>query len=369
MTAVYDQADRPTTVPTTAPPAAAKKRSRIPLMILGAIVIALGIFAWRRLQFGRTHVTTDNAQIDGHITMLSPRVQAFVSEVRVEDNRQVKAGDTLVVLDDRDFKVRLAQAEADLASAQAAVSGRGGTGQASAQRAASVATAAGATATVEAAEATYRKAQADLVRYKSLAAKSIISAQQLDQAQWAVDNAAAALEASRRQAVAAASMSVAADAGVRVAQARFAAAAAAVESARLQLTYTVLTAPISGVVAKRAVEPGVLVQPGQSLMSIVPDEAIWVTANLKETQLEHLKIGDSVEFSVDAYPGVTFRGEVESLSPATGARFSLLPPDNATGNFTKVVQRVPVRIKVDTNRERTHPLRPGMSVELTIKVG
>jgi membrane fusion protein (multidrug efflux system) len=145
-----------------------------------------------------------------------------------------------------------------------------------------------------------------------------------------------------------------------------AAAQAAVDNARLQLSYSVIVAPTDGLIAKRSAEPGALVQVGQNLLSIVPEKKVWVTANLKETQLAHVAVGDEVEFTVDAYPGRVFHGKVESLSPATGARFALLPPDNATGNFTKVVQRVPVRIAVDPNTDPSAPLRPGMSVDVTI---
>ena len=154
--------------------------------------------------------------------------------------------------------------------------------------------------------------------------------------------------------------------GDRAADARVASAEATVENARLQLGYATLLAPYAGVVAKRNAEPGSLVQIGQNLMSVVPETNVWVTANLKETQLAKVEVGDEAEFSVDAYPGRTFRGKVESLSPATGARFSLLPPDNATGNFTKVVQRIPVRIRVDGPVDAAHPLRPGMSVKATV---
>jgi len=335
---------------------------------LGLATLAGAGWGWRRLSFVRHHVTTDNAQLDGHITVIAPRVQGFIARVLVEDNQRVNPGDTLVVLDDRDFRARLAQAEAELQSAQAAVGSRRREGQAPAQRAASVATAAGAEAAVAAAEATLRKASADLERYRALAAQKIISEQQLDQAQWAVDNARASVESARKQAAAAASQSVAADAQVTMAGARLASAQAAVETARLQLSYTVILAPAAGVVAKRAAEPGAQVQVGQSLLSLVQDRETWVTANLKETQLDLVRVGDAVEFTVDAYPGVTFHGTVESLSPASGARFALLPPDNATGNFTKVVQRVPVRIRVDGPRDPARPLRPGMSVDVTIKV-
>ena len=220
-------------------------------MIMGVILVGILIFGVRKWWFSRSHVSTDNAQVDGHIVPILPKVGGFVAEVRVEENHSVKAGDTLVVLDDRDLRARLAQTEADLAA--------------------------------------------------------------------------------------------------------------------LQLSYTRITAPANGVVSKKAVELGQLVQPGQPLMTVVPLEDVWVTANLKETETADVTPGDSADITVDAYQGVHFRGHVESLSPATGAKFSLLPPDNATGNFTKVVQRIPVRIHLDSPVDPAHMLRPGMSVVATIK--
>jgi membrane fusion protein (multidrug efflux system) len=272
-----------------------------------------------------------------------------------------------VVLDDRDLKVRLEQAEADLRAAEAAVGTRGRAGEAKAQFQATRAQAASVEATVAAAEADYKKAAADLERYRKLAAQKIVSAQQLDAAEAAFEAGAANLEAARRQASAAGSQVSASGAAVRSADARLAAAQAAVDNARLQLSYARITAPTSGVIAKRNAEAGALVQVGQTLMSVVPDKDVWVTANLKETQLAKVRVGDPAEFTVDAYPGRKFRGRVESLSPATGAKFSLLPPDNATGNFTKVVQRVPVKIAVEQPTQTTAPLRPGMSVDVTIE--
>ncbi len=353
-------------LPGTARPAAKTRSRRLPLLAAGIFAIALVTWGARTYLYSRTHVRTDNAQIDGHITVIAPKVQAFVDRVLVDDNQHVKAGDTLVVLDDRDLKVRLEQAEADLASAEAAV-GRGReTGQAEAQLAWSRAQRASAEAAVASAEANYKKAAADLERIRGLAAKQIVAAQQLDAAQAAYDAAAAQLESARRQAAAARDQVSAYGAALSGAAARLEAARAAVENARLQLSYASIVAPTGGVIAKRTVEPGALVQVGQNLMSIVPDRDVWVTANLKETQLANVRVGDPAEFTVDAYPGRTFHGHVESLSPATGARFALLPPDNATGNFTKVVQRVPVRVAVDDEPDPVHPLRPGMSVELTI---
>jgi membrane fusion protein, multidrug efflux system len=348
------------------PPAGGARKRRLPLLILGIVVIALGGWAISRYLYSRHHVSTDNAQVDGHITNIAPRISAFIDRVLVDDNQHVRMGDTLVVLDDRDLRVKLEQSEAELRDAEAAVGTRGRAGQAEAQLQVTRAQAGSVAAAVTAAESAYKKAAADLERYRSLAAQKIISAQQLDAAQAAFDAAAANLESARKQAAAAGSQVSASGAALRSADARLAAAQAAVDNARLQLSYARLTAPTNGVIAKRNAETGALVQPGQSLMSIVPDSDVWVTANLKETQLANIRVGDSVEFTVDAYPGRKFRGRVESLSPATGARFSLLPPDNATGNFTKVVQRVPVKIAVDRSSDPTHPLRPGMSVDVDI---
>jgi membrane fusion protein (multidrug efflux system) len=345
----------------------ATRASRLRLGIILLVVAAAATWGIRTWLASRLVVTSDNAQVDGHITPIAPKVQAFVSRVLVEDNQEVKAGDTLVVLDPRDLELRLQQARADLGSAQAQAGSGRNAGQAAAQLAMMQAQAAGSEASVAVAEAAATKAAADLERYRGLAATRVIAAQQLDAAQAANDAAIANLDVARRQAIAAKSQVAAGAAALKGADARLAAAAAAVGTAETQLSYTVITAPIAGVVARRRVEPGELVQPGQALLSIVPSADVWVTANLKETELQSVKVGDPVEFTVDAYRGLTFKGTVESLSPATGARFALLPPDNASGNFTKVVQRVPVRIAVP-GQDPAHPLRPGMSVDVKIRV-
>src|SRR5947207_3023796 len=328
---------RPAPRPST--PARPKSSRRRVFMIMGVILVGLLIFGARKWWFGRSHVSTDNAQVDGHIVPVLPKVGGYVVEVRVDENRAVKAGDTLVVLDDRDLRARLAQTEADLAALLATVSSRGRVGQAE--------------AAVAQAQAQAVKAIADLQRIEPLALQNVVSQQQLDAARAA----AAAAEAQLAQA----------QAGLVGADARVAAARAARDQAALQLSYTRLTAPSNGVVSKKSVEIGQLVQPGQPLMSVVPLDDVWVTANLKETETADVTPGDSADITVDAYKGVHFRGHVESLSPATGAKFSLLPPDNATGNFTKVVQRIPVRIHLDSPVDPTHTLRPGMSVVATIK--
>ncbi len=333
-------------------------------IVVGAIVLVLGV---RAIWYASTHVSTDDAQVDGHITPILPRIGGFVETVRIRDNQQVKAGDTLVTLDDRDLRARLAQADADLAALIATVGSRRDVGQAVAQLDQARAAAAAAAANVTQAEVNAEKARNDLERYRALAARNIVSRQQLDAAEAASRADSALLLASQRNAAAAGEQVTAANAALRAAAARVASARAVRDLAALQLSYTAVTAPVSGVVSKKSVEPGQLVQAGQPLMAIVPLEDVWVVANLKETQIARVVPGAPAEIRADAYPGRVFQGYVESLSPATGAKFSLLPPDNATGNFTKIVQRIPVRVRLDTPPDSARPLRPGMSVDVTIR--
>jgi len=232
------------------------------------------------------------------------------------------------------------------------VGDKGRTGQVQAQLAA-------AQAQVTLAEANALKARNDVQRYTTLAARNIVSKQQLDGAHAAADASDAALLAARKQVLAA-------QAAVLGADARLQAARAARDQAALQLSYTHITAPVSGVVSKKTLEMGQYLQPGQATMAIVPLDDVWVVANMKETDIEHIRPGDPVQIRVDSYPHHDFHGHVESLSPATGAKFSLLPPDNATGNFTRVVQRIPVRIRVDGPADPSRPLRPGMSADIEI---
>ncbi len=340
-------------VPPTPPETAtAPRRNPTAFLIVGAIVaVALGLGV-RQWIHGRNHVGSDNAQIEGHVIPLLPKVGGFVAEVRVSENQPVKAGDTLVVLDDRDFVARLQQTEADLAVALASVGSHGRAGQADAQLAA-------ARANVTQAEAGAWKAHADLDRYRGLAERGIVGRQQLDAAQAGAAAADAQLAAAREQVTAA----IAALTG---ASAKVASARATRDQSALQLSYTRLIAPATGVVSRKNVEVGQLVQVGQPLLSVVPLDDVWVVANLKETEVRSVTPGDAAEIRVDAYPGRAFRGRVESLSPASGARFSLLPPDNATGNFTKVVQRIPVRIRLEGPQDPERVLRPGMSVDVSI---
>jgi membrane fusion protein (multidrug efflux system) len=322
------------------------------LAVLALVAAALGLRQW---SFARTHVTSDNAQVEGHIIPILTRVGGYVAEVAVDDDQAVRAGQVLVRIDERDLRARLEQTEGDLANALAMAGQGGEPGQAAAQLAA-------ARAAVVQAEAADRRAHSDLERYRALSERGIVSRQQLDAAETGAAGAHAALQAAKDQVEAA-------SAAVRGAASRAEAARGARDQAALMLSYAVIHSPVDGVVSRRSVEVGQLVQAGQPLMSVVPLHDVWVVANLKETEVEHVKPGAQVEIAVDSYPGRRFRGRVESLSPATGARFSLLPPDNATGNFTKVVQRIPVRIRVEAGADTLHPLRPGMSVKVVVDTG
>ncbi|HEV7837508.1 MAG TPA: HlyD family secretion protein [Gemmatimonadaceae bacterium] len=330
------------------------------------MALILLFWAFQKWSYGRTHQTTDNAQVDGHIVPVLAKVGGYVNTVNVSENDRVKAGQLLVQLDDADYRVRLQQAQADLAAAEATGGGGGFSGQAQSQVQSAAGQRAALDAQIGAARANANRADLDLARARELADKQIISRQQLDAAQAMSAVAHANLLAAERQAAAAGGTVNTAEAGVRVANARTLAARANVANSQLQLDYTRITAPASGEVSRKQVEVGQLVAPGQPLMSIVADTGVWVTANFKETQLATIRPGQPVEFEIDAYGGCVGEGKVASVSGATGAKFALLPPDNATGNFTKVVQRVPVRIAVTKPCAGNRPLRPGLSAVVHI---
>ena len=334
----------------------------IRLVVPVALALGVGVWGYSKWAYGQSHESTDNAQVEGHIVPIVAKVGGYVLAVNVAENAPVAQQAQLVRLDDREFAVRLAQAEAELAAARAAAGGPGLDGQAATMvRTASSQRDVG-NAQVSAARAQLTKARSDLARAQELSAKQIISMAQLDAARAAFDAAQAQLTAMQRQVTSATSSIANAEAGVHMAEARLAAAEAMRDNAQLQLSYTTLTAPLAGVVSRKQVEVGQLVQAGQTLMSLVSDSGVFVTANVKETQLARIRAGQKVVIEVDAYDGAAVEGEVESIASATGAKFALLPPDNATGNFTKVVQRVPVRIRITKGLGADRPLRPGMSV-------
>lgn len=341
-----------TTETPVSPKAAPGGRQVIVRVVLGiAAVLGLGAGINRWL-WNQTHVTTENAEIGGSVVPALARVSGYVSTVTVDDNQAVKAGELIVQLDDREQKAKLAQAEADYAGALAMAGAKGRPGQADAQLAA-------ARAQVAQAEANATRARGDAERYRVLAVRNVVSRQQLDAAVAGDQAAAALLDAARKQVLASQAALLGADARLQSAKAMR-------DQAALTLSYTRIVAPIAGVVARTNVKQGQFIQAGQAILAVVPTDDLYVTANLKETEIEHVRIGDEVKVSVDGYPGHPVHGKVESFSPATGASFSLLPPDNATGNYTHVVQHIPVRIQLDNNGSTERPLRRGMSVQVTI---
>ena len=343
---------------TQAAPSPSKTKKRIALLAL--VLLVGGASAVYYLQFVLPFESTDNAFIEGYIIPMASQVPGRVAELLVKDNQAVKQGDVILKIDPRDYEASLAQARADLAAARSRLD------QAKAQVKASEAKVAQAQATVAAGDAESRRAADDLKRYESVESRAV-SKSAIDLAQSQARAASANLEAARSQAKAAEAEVALSEAGVGTASATVQQAEARLRQAELNLSYTEIIAPEDGPVTRRVVEKGAYIQPGQALMAIVP-RRYWVIANYKETQLTHMRVGQPVEVEVDAYPGRKFKGHVESMQSGAGARFSLFPPENATGNYIKVVQRVPVKILLDDLPESDLALGPGMSVVPKVRV-
>jgi membrane fusion protein (multidrug efflux system) len=375
-------------------------RRNILIVVIALVVVVAGVFLWRYLG---SYESTDDAQVDAHLYPVSARVSGYVTKVNVEDNQIVQKGAVLIEIDPKDYEVAVEQAKANLASAEATAQSlninvpitsvnaesqlkfaASGVENAGAGINAAEKQAAAAHAQLEAAEANDVKAQDDLRRYKALVDKQEVAAQIYDQAVAAAKSSTASVVAARdnesaaQQAVQQARSQLGQSEATRQsaetgpqqvssirARARAAIAdvqqkRAALEQAQLNLQYTQIVAPVSGEVNKTVVL-GMNVQPGQQLITVVPLEEVWVTANFKETQLRQMKVGQKSEIHIDS-SGQTFKGHVDSISGATGPLFSLLPPENATGNYVKIVQRIPVKIVLEPGENREHQLRPGMNV-------
>ncbi len=388
-----------------------------------AVVLILAVAGYQLWGYYSVRESTDDAQIDGHINPISARVGGTVIAVNVDDNQYVEAGTVLVEIDPRDYQVALDRARADLASSEAVAraartnipitttttASRVSIADAGVRAALAGITAAqkevnAARAQLDAAEARLREAEArntlaqqNLARMKQLVERDEVSKQQYDAAVSDSNAAAAAVDSARAEMARAGQSVPVAESHVAQAQAALAQAQAAVEAARtapeevassraqsgsadakveqnraavaqaeLNLLYTTVKAPVNGVVSRKTVELGQVIQPGQPLLAVVPIEDLWVTANFKETQLKNMRVGQPAVIKVDTYGGRERRGHVDSIAAATGERFSLLPPENATGNYVKVVQRIPVKILFEKGQDPEHLLRPGMSVEATV---
>jgi membrane fusion protein (multidrug efflux system) len=388
---------------TTPPPSHYRRsnsRRNILIVVIVLVVLVGGFFLWRYLG---TYESTDDAQVDAHLYPVSARIAGYVVKVNVDDNQYVQKGEVLVEIDPKYFEVAVEEAKANLASAEATAQSldinvpiastssesqlkfaASGVENASAAIAAAENRAAAAHAELQAAEANDVKAQDDLRRYKALVDKQEVAAQIYDQAVATAKASTASVEAARENESSAeravqqahsqlgqseATRESAETGPQQVSSTRARARAAisevqqkraALEQAQLNLQYTQIVAPVSGEVNKTVVE-GLNVQPGEQLLTIVPLDEIWVTANFKETQLKQMKVGQRSDIHVDS-SGLTFKGRVDSIAGATGPLFSLLPPENATGNYVKIVQRIPVKIVLDQGENQNHQLRPGMNV-------
>ncbi|HWC19983.1 MAG TPA: HlyD family secretion protein [Terriglobales bacterium] len=387
----------------------AQRKTRIK-KIAPVVLVVLAVSALVWWLHARQYEDTDDAQVDGHISQIGPRIGGYITAVHVEDNQEVQPGQLLVEIDPRDYQVALARAQAEFADSQAqaaaakynvpitsvatasqTASARADISNAQAALAAAQKNLDAAKAKEQAAIATNAKAQADVQRYKPLVERDVISKQQYDAAVATATSTAADVQSAHDGVIAA-------DAGITQAEARLAQAQAnlrsaltgprqvnvteeransaqstaaknkaALEQAQLNLQYTNITSPLHGIVGHRTAEVGQYLQPGQALMSLVDIDNVWITANFKETQLKNMKPGQPVDVRVDA-TGRDYKGKVLAIGGASGARFSLFPPENATGNYVKVVQRIPVRIVLDPDQNKDHLLRPGMSVEPKVKV-
>lgn len=340
-----------------------KKKNKVIPIILGVLIVIGAIFGFTEYNYYSKHVDTDDAQIDGDISPVIARVSGYVKDINFEENTEVKQGDVLVTLDDSDYKIKLEQAKASQSGANA------GVGVSQAQIIATSANTATAKANIEAARVKLDLAKKDYDRYENLVKDGSITRQAFDQAKAQKETAQAAYDAAVDQYNAAVKQVGTTQSQLNVSNSGVTQRQAEVDFAKLQLSYTQIKAPTTGIVGKKSVQKGQLVQAGQSLFSIVNDNSIYVTANFKETQLEKIHAGQKVKIDVDAYPDQEIEGEVYNFSPITGAKGSLLPPDNATGNFVKVIQRVPVKIKI-INKDKTilEKLRPGMSVKVSVAI-
>ena len=325
------------------------RRSPVRQIVIIALLAAGLVWAVRYVGHMLSHAETDDAYITGYVHQVTPHIGGTIVEVLVEQNKDVKAGDVLFKLDPRDNQAKVNQSEAQLEQSNAMID---------------LATAeiGDAKAKIASAEAQFTKAEADYTRVQELAKTRVVSKQEIDNAKAAYDTTHASLLSAKATAQAMHSGMLAAEAQRRNSQ-------TSLDNARLQLSYTTIVAPSAGRTSKRSAEVGAYVQPGQTLISVVEPE-VWIEANFKETQLAKMRVGQKAEITVDALPGHEFTGTVESFSPASGAQFALLPADNATGNFTKVVQRVPVKIHLDADSIRGFEdrLRPGLSTVVSVRL-
>ena len=330
---------------------------RIILLVVAVVVVLIAIYpAFHYYEYFESHVSTDDAYIDGSVSLVSSRIPGTVAKLYVMENWGVKAGDLLLTLDPRDYQVRMAQAEAQLARAKQSVDELYAQLQA-------------AEAGVSLAGSQLRETQLDFNRAKALREQNVVSTQFYDQATTAMRVALADQALAEHQL----QQARAALGGDMVDHARYdrpivQQAEAVLEATKLDLSYTEVRSPITGIITRKSVHVGNRIQPGEPLMALVPVDRLYVTANFKETQLTDVRVGQPADIQADIYPGFVYRGHVDSISVGTGAAFALLPPENATGNWVKVVQRVPVKVVLNEKPPSDKQLRMGLSVEVTVDI-
>jgi len=337
------------------------KKTAIAIGIAVVMVAAL-VYGAPKAIYGFKHESTDDAFVEGTIVYVSPEVTGRIINVPVDKNEKVKKGDVLMEIDSADYNAAVKRAQSDLYSILAEKEAL------DAQIKQALGKLAQAEAAVEAAEAEHDLAQKDLSRYKGLLEEEVIPQAQFDQVKTRSKASSAKLKEARQMVKEAQALIESIEKQKKVLEFDAKEAHAALEEAKLNLHRTRVLAPIDGTIAKKQAEVGNLAVAGQPAFAIVQEGPLWITANFKETQTEKIKVGQEVDIKIDAYPGLTLEGHVESFQPGTGAVFSLLPPENASGNFVKVVQRVPVRIAIDSPMDPEHPLRPGLSVVVSVKV-
>jgi membrane fusion protein, multidrug efflux system len=333
---------------------------RLTVLVAAVIIVVLFATQWDHWVGLAVRQVTDDAYVRGDITPLSAKVEGYVRRVAVDDFERVKEGDLLVEIEDDDYRARAAQAEADLLGAKAAIENL------KARKAAQHAQVAGAEDAIKATQADVERTRLEAARQRTLLATTFGTRQRVEQADAAAERFSATL--ARNEAELDAQRSQLAVLDTQEAQLRADAKAkqAALDLAKINLGYTRILAPVSGMVSERDVRNGQYVHAGSQVISVVPLDNVWVLGNYKETQLTHVAIGQRAEIRVDTFPGVVITAMVDSIAPASGAQFSLLPPDNATGNFTKVVQRIPVKLRIAPDNPLAGKLLPGMSVIATI---
>lgn len=358
-------------------PQPAKKKNILFPLILAAVVLIGGLYGYHTYSFSQTHEVTDDAQIASDMSPVISKISGYIAEVKVKDNQSVKKGDTLIILDNRDQKLALEAAQAALGTARSNIStARATTSAASKNISSANAAIATANAQIEAAKVNVWRTAQDLARYSNLVKDHSITQQQYETALAAKQSADRQLQilvSQRNQAAQqtgiVTSQTAASSEQIGVAGAIAKQREVDVENARLNLSYTVITAPEDGIVAKVPVQKGQFLQAGTQLFSLVRNNDKWIIANFKETQISKMVEGQHVEVEIDAFPDQVFHGVVSSFSPATGSSFSILPPDNASGNFVKVVQRLPVKIDfVGLEPALAKKLRAGMNVKTTVSL-